>query len=160
MTQEDWITDPDWQTIVKHVPIVSVDLVVFHEDAVLLAKRENEPAKGQWFVPGGRVLKNETREEAVHRVAKQELGVAVDIIESIGAYEHIYETADVDVENGKHYLANGYVVRPRENNFDLDSQHSAAKFFESPPNELHEFIAAYFSDAEALERWWEAGVKK
>lgn len=154
MSDRDWISESEWQTIVKHVPIVSVDLIVFYNDAVLLAKRENEPARGEWFVPGGRVLKNETREEAVHRVAEQELGVDVELLESLGAYEHIYKTADVDVSNGKHYLANGYVVRPRDDDFELDSQHSDARFFEAPPEDPHENIAAYFDAATTLTEWW------
>ena len=153
MTDHHWVSDEEWETIVRHVPIVSVDLVVFHDDRVLLARRENEPAKGEWFVPGGRVLKNESREEAVHRVAQEELGVDVEIIESLGAYEHIYDTADVDVSNGKHYLANGYVVRPKSDEFELDSQHSAFRFFESPPENPHENIAAYFTASESLVEW-------
>ncbi|ERG95967.1 MAG: hypothetical protein J07HQW2_02428 [Haloquadratum walsbyi J07HQW2] len=32
------IEDTTWETIVRHVPIVSVDLVVRHEDGVILAK--------------------------------------------------------------------------------------------------------------------------
>ena len=107
---DEWISDEDWRTIVANVPIVSVDLVVRREGGVLLGRRTNEPAKGAWFVPGGRVRKGETRREAVHRVASEELGSDVEIVESLGAFEHQYETADVDNVDSKHYLANGYVV--------------------------------------------------
>ena len=63
------ISDDEWETIVANVPLVSVDLVIKHDDGVLLGKRENEPGKGEWFVPGGTVFKNEPRTNAVHCVA-------------------------------------------------------------------------------------------
>ena len=65
----DPVPASEWQSIVEHVPLVSVDLVVEHDGGVLLGRHENEPARGEWFVPGGTVLKNEPRTEAVHRVA-------------------------------------------------------------------------------------------
>ena len=80
MKKVDWISEDDWNTIVSQVPIVSIDLVVLCDDGVLLGKRENEPAKGEWFVPGGRVRKSETLVEAVDRVGQQELGTEVEII--------------------------------------------------------------------------------
>ena len=80
----EWIPDEVWSDIVEHVPIPSVDLLVVTDDGLLLAKRQNEPAKGEWFVPGGRIHKGESLEEAVHRVAREELGVDVVIDEEIG----------------------------------------------------------------------------
>ena len=46
------IPDDEWRTIFANVPLVSVDLVIEHDGGVLLGKRENDPAKGEWFVPG------------------------------------------------------------------------------------------------------------
>jgi len=91
---EAWIPDDEWRTIVANVPIVSVDLLIRTDDGLLFGKRTNEPAKGYWFPPGGRVRKFETREEAVHRVAREECGLKMEIVESLGAFEHVYETAD------------------------------------------------------------------
>lgn len=68
----DRIPDRVWETIVRNVPIVSVDLVVRSPDGVILTKRMNEPAKGEWFVPGGRVHKHERLTDAVHRVASED----------------------------------------------------------------------------------------
>ncbi|QIO20876.1 NUDIX domain-containing protein [Haloarcula sp. JP-L23] len=73
------IPDEEWKTIVQSVPLVSVDLVVRTGEGIVLLKRTNEPAKGEWFVPGGRVRKGERLREAVHRVARTELGVDVTI---------------------------------------------------------------------------------
>jgi len=38
----------DWPRIVEHVPLVSVDLLVRDGDGVVVGKRTNEPAKGEW----------------------------------------------------------------------------------------------------------------
>jgi colanic acid biosynthesis protein WcaH len=55
-TTDKPIPDDEWCTIVANVPLVSVDLVIEHDDGVLLGKRENEPAKNEWVVPGGTVF--------------------------------------------------------------------------------------------------------
>lgn len=150
---DGWIPDDEWQTIVRRVPIVSVDLLVRYEDGFLLGKRTNEPAKGYWFPPGGRVRKFETRAEAVHRIAAKELGVEVEIVESLGAFEHVYDTADVAGVDGKHYLANGYVVDVVGGAVRPDDQHGDVRSFESPPEPLHEYVRDYLAAAETVSDW-------
>lgn len=120
----EWIPDAEWETIVRNVPIVSVDLVVRVGGGVVLGKRTNKPVKGEWFIPGGRVHKGETRLEAVARVAKEELGTDVEIVESLGAFENSYETSEIEIFNTKHNLANGYVVDPATDQFHPDDQHA------------------------------------
>jgi colanic acid biosynthesis protein WcaH len=39
------------------LPQVCVELVVTHEEGVLLARRINEPVAGEWFWPGGRLYR-------------------------------------------------------------------------------------------------------
>ena len=145
-----WITDDDWETIVANVPIVSVDLLIRYEGGLLFGKRTNEPAKGYWFIPGGRVHKCETRREAVHRVAKKELGLSVEIVESLGPFEHIYDTSDVDGVDTKHYLANGYVVDVISGRLKSDNQHECLRVFQSAPDPLHEHVHAYLDVSELL----------
>ena len=55
----------DFVEVVKKTPLVSIDLIVENDrNEVLLGFRKNEPAKNYWFVPGGRILKNERIAEA------------------------------------------------------------------------------------------------
>lgn len=149
----DWIPHEDWATIVANVPIPSVDLLVRHGDGLLFGRRVNAPAKGYWFVPGGRIRKGESRREAVHRVAESELGVRVTVVESLGAFEHFYDAADVDGVDSKHYVANGYVVDIVDGEFTNDAQHSELQVFQSPPDSFHDHIRAYFAAAETLPDW-------
>jgi len=146
------LSDEDWATVVRHVPVVSVDLVVETDDGVVLGKRENEPAKGEWFVPGGRVQKHEGLAEAVRRVARTELDTAVTIERELGVYEHFWDTADVPDADGKHYVPIGYHVRSTDNTaFRADDQHAAVDVF-APPFEfdLHPYVEAYLRDAGVL----------
>ena len=150
---DHWIPADEWRTIVANVPIVSVDLVIRYDGGVLLGRRTNEPAKGYWFVPGGRVLKGESRREAVHRIASAELGVAVEIIESLGAFEHYYDTADVSGVDSKQYLANGYVVDVIDGAPEADDQHDEFRMFRSPPDPCHEYVRAYLEAASTVPQW-------
>ena len=148
------IDDDDWETIVRNVPIVSIDLIVQSADGVVLGKRTNEPARGEWFVPGGRVHKHERLVDAVYRVANEELGIDVRIIERLGAYEHRYHKAELEDVGGKHYLANGFVVETDAGIGDMifDGQHGDVRAFtpDEFPEDLHENTALYLQDADTI----------
>jgi colanic acid biosynthesis protein WcaH len=149
MTAEEKPIPPcDWQTIVENIPLVSVDLVVEHDGGVLLGKRKNEPAKQEWFVPGGTVLKNESRIEAVNRIANEELGEPVVIDDCLGTYEHFYDTSEIEDVESKHYVATAYRCHFRHNNIDLsgDDQHRAFAVFHPPFNNLHPYVEQYLED--------------
>jgi colanic acid biosynthesis protein WcaH len=139
------IPPSEGRAIVENVPLVSVDLVVEHDGGVLLGKRENEPAKGEWFVPGGTVLKNETRTEAVHRAAIEELGEAVAIDDCLGTYEHFYETSEIEGVETKHYVATAYRCHLEHDDPDLtgDDQHTALETFHPPFDDVHPYVERY-----------------
>ncbi|MFC6725367.1 GDP-mannose mannosyl hydrolase [Halobium palmae] len=150
------VPDDDWRRIVEHVPLVSVDLLVRDGDGVVVGKRTNEPAKGEWFVPGGTVLKGERLEAAVHRVAREELGVDVEIEERLGTYEHFYDTSEVPGVDSKHYLATAFVVtpaedesgrRPWEEAATRDDQHAGFRTVVGDDAELHPYVRRYLRDA-------------
>ena len=144
------IGDEDWRTVVRNVPIVSVDLVVVHDGHVALGKRRNRPAKGEWFVPGGRIRKHECLDAAVDRVAREELGVEVAIRERLGAYEHLYHDAELDEVGGKHYIAFGYVVESEEAPRPADDQHAEFELFDEAPEGLHEYVRQYIDEANSI----------
>jgi ADP-ribose pyrophosphatase YjhB (NUDIX family) len=60
-------------------PILGVAGVVFLGDSILLAKRDQEPAKGEWSLPGGVVELGESLEDAVKREFLEEVSVRVAI---------------------------------------------------------------------------------
>jgi len=67
---------------------IAVDAIVFgynKEDGVrlLLIKRKYDPFKGEWAIPGGFVLDNESLEDAVERELQEETGVKITYLEQL-----------------------------------------------------------------------------
>ncbi len=84
----------DYQTIVRLAPLVTIDLIVRNlEGKVWLGRRINQPAKGTWFVPGGRITKGETRAAAFARITLAELGLGRKLVEAtfLGAYDQFFK---------------------------------------------------------------------
>jgi colanic acid biosynthesis protein WcaH len=69
MTAPRFPGNDDFAHIVRHAPLISINVVIKDpKQNVLLGLRVDEPAKGQYFVPGGVILKNETIRAAFARV--------------------------------------------------------------------------------------------
>ncbi|MCP3869638.1 MAG: GDP-mannose mannosyl hydrolase [Gammaproteobacteria bacterium] len=137
---------------VKLTPLVSIDLVV--EDPggrILLGLRKNRPAQGYWFVPGGRVLKDEPLGEAFLRLTRVELGAAIPINRGdfLGVFEHFYPDNFLNRDFSTHYVVLGYRIKLSKQLQSLpDEQHGDYRWFS--PGELrnhdrvHENTKAYF----------------
>lgn len=139
--------------LVEAAPLVSIDLLLFRRDgAVLLGHRTNRPAKDFWFVPGGRVLKNEYLAEALARIVGHELGAAVPLTRwhSVGIYEHHYP----DNFAGADGVSTHYVVLPHRLQLEVDvavvtdDQHDALRWFAIDEllasDAVHPYTKAYF----------------
>ncbi len=62
------ITEELYRQFCRSMPLACVDLIVVDTDRrVLLLLRKNDPARGHWWFPGGRVLYLETRQQAALR---------------------------------------------------------------------------------------------
>ncbi|MDP5029039.1 GDP-mannose mannosyl hydrolase [Paraglaciecola sp.] len=101
------LNDSDFRHVIKNAPLFSIDLIVLNERRELLfGLRKNEPASGFWFVPGGRVFKNEPLVKAYHRISLAELGASfkMENFTSLGLFEHFYENSFVDELISTHYI--------------------------------------------------------
>lgn len=108
-----FLSADDFRVVVDSTPLISIDLVVKSPDGrVLLGKRLNKPAKDFWFVPGGRVLKNERLADAFSRLTDAELGVEIAIQDAryIGLYEHFYDDSALSDTVSTHYVVNAFVI--------------------------------------------------
>lgn len=111
-----WLSDDTFKSIIQHTPLISIDLIVRNKAGeVLLGKRVNAPAKGYWFVPGGRVRKNETLDDAFVRLVKEELGIESSITRAdakfLGVFEHFYDDCVFGNEVSTHYIVLGYDIK-------------------------------------------------
>lgn len=157
------LTEQALLTVVSLAPLASIDLVIVDaERRVLVGRRVNEPAKGTWFVPGGRIRKGETLDEAFSRIARNELGLRKSRREDahfVGAYTHLYETNFAEKDDvSTHYVVLAYLV---EVDGELDQsacreQHSdymwvaLADLKDHEDERIHPNTVAYAADVERL----------
>ena len=140
---------PDFRSVVKNTPLVSIDLVIADPSgAILMGWRENEPAKATWFVPGGRIRKNEKIADAFERIIRTETGLARKLAESRfgGVYEHLYSTNTFgDCGFGTHYCALAYVLRfSQRPAIMLDGQHTKVGWLTPAAPDIHPYSRLYF----------------
>ncbi len=105
--------------------------------------RNNEPFKGKWWIPGGRVYKNEPLEKAVKRKLLEECGMKTSSIKNIGFIEYInVKSPFSEVKTGSHVLSIVFEVNPKNYSVLTDSQHSKFEWFEkkSFPKELKKML--------------------
>lgn len=123
-----------FKTVVESTPLVSIDLVVRNQlGHVLLGERTNRPAQGYWFVPGGRILKDETFEQAFKRLTQIELGKELTLSEArfLGPYEHHYDDNFSGAHFSTHYVVLGYEVTLDIDTVDLPKeQHGDYRWWE------------------------------
>ena len=87
-----------YNQILENMPIICVDgVIINNENEILFLKRENEPAKNEWWFPGGRLLKNEKLEDAIIRKVKKETNLDVEVVKYIGTTETIFDKGPFDI---------------------------------------------------------------
>jgi len=148
-----FIPPADFAHAVRVTPLVSIDLILRDpQSAVLVGLRTNEPAKNTWFVPGGRIAKDERLADAFARILGIETGLSIPFAQArlLGAYEHFYDTNRFcEPGYGTHYVVLGYALTLAERaDIALDDQHSAIQWMAvsdllSAPD-VHENTKAYF----------------
>lgn len=128
------LDEKTFKTITENTPLVSIDLCLVCDGQILLGKRTNEPLKGEWFTPGGRIYKNETWQDALRRIAKAELGlsgIVVKEFELMGVWDHFYNNSALDENTSTHYVnLPHYVELKSKPQITLDDQHGEFKWFE------------------------------
>jgi colanic acid biosynthesis protein WcaH len=123
-----------FSTVIESTPLVSIDLVVKNKHGqALLGERLNKPAKGSWFVPGGRILKNESLSDAFKRLTLDELGQEFSIEKAtlLGPFDHFYNDNVFSDEFSTHYVAIAYVLTLTEDlqSLPMNVQHGAYQWF-------------------------------
>ncbi|TLU65073.1 GDP-mannose mannosyl hydrolase [Thalassotalea litorea] len=148
-----------FNTVIASTPLVSIDLIVRNQSGeALLGYRNNRPAQGYWFVPGGRIVKDESIDSAFERLVEAELGVKVEKNQGdessraqgggyqgfesarfIGVYQHFYDDCVFDTNSSlneksqettsTHYVVLAYEITLEIKLADLpNQQHSKYQF--------------------------------
>jgi len=147
-------SDGDFAQIVRHAPLVSIDIIVRDPQRYsLLGLRVNEPARSKYFVPGGAIRKNDTIRDAFARILKAKIGIkaSLDNATFVGVFEHFYDTNRFgDAEYGTHYVVLAYeIILPERPLIEIDSQHSNVRWMSKDDillaENVHPNTKAFFS---------------
>lgn len=101
------------------MPLSCVDLFISYQKSdgnneMLMVKRLEEPAKGLWWAPGGRIFKNESYEACIERLLQRECGWSLENIttpKQIGNFPFSSRVGIFpDIINGFHALCTCYTA--------------------------------------------------
>lgn len=75
-------------------PLVGVGAVIIHDGRALLVRRNTEPLKGEWSVPGGLLELGEKLRDGCAREALEETGLSIEVGEVLDVFDSIFPDAD------------------------------------------------------------------
>lgn len=129
----------DFGQAVRTTPLISIDFIVENEvGEFLVGRRKNKPAQGYWFVPGGRVLKDEKLGHAFARLSEEELGqsLSMDKGSFFGVWEHFYDDNFCSDLFTTHYVVIGFRLNINSQEWILPSkQHDTWRWI--TPEEIY-----------------------
>ena len=138
----DFIPEELYRQILFHMPIACVDIAIVRDGSVLLVKRKDAPARGSWWLPGGRVKKGETMRQAAARKAEEEVGLVCHV----GPIIHTAETSFPDGPAGipVHSINSCFFLFPEgtKQDLSLDGHHEKSKWVEAIDRDLHPYVQA------------------
>ena len=120
------------------MPIPSVEAIIMKEDSFLFLRRKNNPAKGEWWFPGGRIMKGETFKETLIREVKEETSLDVKVIKLIGVYNRIFPD--------RHDITIVFLCRCFADKVILNDEHSEFKFSKDIPSDIHPYLIETIQD--------------
>ena len=145
------LTAEAFKFVIQNTPLVSIDLCLICNGQIFLGKRSNEPLKGRWFTPGGRIHKNEPWQDCLRRVTRSEIGFVVEDLSDfrlMGVWDHFYENSVLDKSISTHYVNLPHYCYLKEKPKLLsDEQHDDLAWFdleEIENNEnFHKYMRSY-----------------
>src|SRR5580700_2667522 len=147
------LSHADLRNVVRLAPLVSIDLIIRNsQNYVLLGLRNNEPAKGFYFVPGGRIWKGESLQDAFARILKSETNCveSLDKASALGVYEHFYAVNRFDeCGYGTHYVVLAFALKVDDTSvLKVDTQHYEFRWWNErdiiESEHVHEHTKEYF----------------
>lgn len=142
-----------YNQILEHIPIACVDIAVVFNGKVLLVKRKDAPASGQWWLPGGRVHKGEKMKATALRKAREEVGIDCHIGPIIHTAETIFPDGPCGIQ--VHSINSCFLLFPTETTTGiqvrLDDHHAEWRWINAIPLDLHPYVVSCLLGA-GLER--------
>ena len=108
-------------------------------------KRNNEPAKDEWWLAGNRIRKGESLKEALYREIKEETGLEIGDFRLIDVYSRVFPE--------RHDITIAYLCKCKKGAVSLNDEHSEYAFFKKMPLGLHPSLVETVRDSE-----WEKDI--
>lgn len=120
----------EFSEIYSKVARLTVEVVIIQDNKVLLTKRKLPSWHDMWHIPGGTVLYKEKVADAIARVAKEEVGVKVEVEKILGYIEYPSE----ERERGFGWsVGMAFQCRIIEGNISPNEDSSDVQFFNPLP---------------------------
>lgn len=127
-----YIPQQEYDNILSLVPIICVDVAISFNNKILLIRRKNEPAQGQWWLPGGRLYKGETLEDCALRKAIEE----TDLYCKLGPMIH-YSSTDFETVHSINFV---YLLFANSNEVKLDDTSIEYKWVSQDEGNYHPYV--------------------
>ncbi len=145
------LTDEEYQFIFSRAVRLCLDFIIVKDNKMLLAKRDIEPCKGFWSLPGGMVRHQESIDEASQRIIQNELGLKIREKKLIGYMEFPDEINKDGVKI--HSVSMAFLTTLEDGEIKGSEQAHEIEFFEALPEKVHPTQAEFLK-----ERWEEIVV--
>ena len=136
-----WIPYDEYVKIYSQVPRITVEILHKTEQGILFVKRAIEPGIGNWHLPGGAILFNETIEEALYRIAKREIGLTVLSVDFLGINQWVNTNSVLG-----HDVSLVYVCQLSSDQIILDEGGSEWNYFHQLPSPTFPEYQKFFSE--------------
>ena len=113
--------------IYSKVPKLCVDLIIKTKKGIILSKRDINPNKGKWHLPGGTVLFGEKLTDTIRRVAKEETSLNLHVQETLGIMEFLPPSVHA------HTISIVYLCKPKSGKLRGSNQGKEIKFHSKIP---------------------------
>ena len=123
-------SDQEYGDVLDNFVIGCVDVAVHYEGRILLERRKYNPIKDEWWIFGGRMLRNETLKEAAVRGMDRELGLTLpgERFSELGAYNLIWPSRrEVEELSGCQHLLIAHRVELDRRDYEDVNKHIVAK---------------------------------
>jgi 8-oxo-dGTP diphosphatase len=137
-----------YKKIFTYIPRFCVDIVIKDKKrGVLLVKRNIEPYKGYWHLPGGLIRYGERIENAAKRKAFEETGLIIKIKKFIKIYD------DPKIDPRGHVIIIVYLAYPIGGKLKVNKkENSDARFFQRLPRNLGFITKEIIKDSLKVEK--------
>ncbi len=134
----------EFDYIYGKVPRACVDLVIKTKEGIVLSKRDINPSRGKWHLPGGTILFGEKITDTIDRIGKGETGLKLKVKKILGTIEcpppsvHGYT------------IGIAYLVEPISGKLRGSKEGKEIKFFKSIPENTVKEQAEFLKTSKLL----------